>query len=75
MFLHHRRNREDLSTQSERAIDEAITQVESLGANENLTAAVMLLQQARDKVSDYIDEQLEIIAFFAEGETKSSDNE
>lgn len=36
-------------------IDECIDQVETMGADVNLTDAVVLLGQARDKVSDYID--------------------
>jgi len=43
---------------AERAIREAIDAVESLPADTRLTDAVVLLGQAKDKVSDYIDAQL-----------------
>lgn len=51
-----RRNRLDRNTKSELSIHEAIQEVENLGADERLTTAVNLLGQAKDLVSDYIDE-------------------
>lgn len=40
---------------AELAIREAVRLVEELGADVKLTDAVLLLQQARDKVSDFVD--------------------
>jgi hypothetical protein len=54
-----RRIRVDLNTGTELAIRKAIHEVESLKADIRLTEASILLQQALNKVSDYIDEQLE----------------
>jgi len=39
----------------ERAIQEAVDVVESMGAHELLTEAVILLGRARDTVADYVD--------------------
>lgn len=50
-----RRNRLDLYTPAETAIWSAMKAVEEAGAHPLLTDAVMLLQQARDKVADYVD--------------------
>lgn len=50
-----RRNRIDLFTPAEKAIYEAIREVEKVGADTLLTEAVILLQQAMDKVSDFVD--------------------
>lgn len=49
-----------LHVPAETAITAAIDAVENLGADVRLTEAVNLLSEARDKVSDYIDEQLGI---------------
>jgi hypothetical protein len=55
-----RRVRLDLQTPTERAIYEAMQEVEKMGADARLTDAVILLQQAIDKVADYVDEQLKL---------------
>jgi hypothetical protein len=50
-----RRLRLDQMTHAERAIYEASVAVEALGADTRLTAAVILLGQARDRVADFVD--------------------
>lgn len=50
-----RRCRLDLMTPAELAIYNAVQAVEEVGADPLLTDAVVLLQQAREKVADYID--------------------
>ena len=45
-------------TNSELKIRDAMLEVELLGCDTALTDAVMLLQSALDKVSDYIDSQM-----------------
>jgi hypothetical protein len=50
-----RRVRRDLMTPAELAITAAMEEVEKLGADERLTAAVVLLGAARDKVADFVD--------------------
>lgn len=50
-----RRVRLDLNTEAELAIRHAIDKVEELGADPLLTDAVVLLDEALDKVADYID--------------------
>lgn len=50
-----RRIRIDLMTPAELAIRNAMLAVEEVGADPLLTDAVILLQQARDKVADYVD--------------------
>ena len=50
-----RRCQLELLTTEEYAIRNAIVLVEQLGADPRLTDAVVLLQQARDKVADYVD--------------------
>jgi hypothetical protein len=52
-----RRNRLDLNTPAEIAIHNAMQEIEKIGANVKLTEAIILLQQAKDKVADYIDIQ------------------
>jgi hypothetical protein len=42
-------------TPAERAIYDAVHVVESVGADVRLTRAVMLLQEARSLVADYVD--------------------
>ena len=42
-------------TSAEKAISDAMREVEELGCDPLLTDAVVLLQQARDKVADYVD--------------------
>ena len=50
-----RRARIDLNTPAELAIREAMLAVEALPPDMRLTAAVVLLEQARSKVADYVD--------------------
>lgn len=50
-----RRNDVLQMTPAELAILEAMRAVEALPADTRLTDAVVLLQQARDKVSDFVD--------------------
>lgn len=50
-----RRIRLDLMTPAELAIHDAMLAVEGAGADALLTEAINLLQQARDKVSDFVD--------------------
>jgi hypothetical protein len=50
-----RRNRMDLWTPAEKAIQEAVNEVEKAGADVRLTDAVILLQQAKNKVADFVD--------------------
>jgi hypothetical protein len=50
-----RRNRIDLYTPAETAIREAMLAVESSGAHPLLTDAVSLLEQAKNKVADFVD--------------------
>ena len=52
-----RRIRTDLYTPAEKAIYDAMQKVEEMPADERLTEAVMLLEQAQNKVADYVDEQ------------------
>lgn len=42
-------------TPAEKAISDAMAAVESVGAHPLLTDAVALLEQARDKVADYVE--------------------
>jgi hypothetical protein len=51
-----RRIRIDLMTPAETAIHVAMREVEKAGADVRLTDAIVLLQQAREKVADYHDE-------------------
>jgi hypothetical protein len=50
-----RRARLDLCSKAERAIYDAMQEVEAMPADERLTEAVVLLQAARNKVADYVD--------------------
>jgi hypothetical protein len=52
-----RRSRLDLCEAAEKAIYDAMQEVEKLGADERLTNAVVKLSEAKDLVSDYIDEK------------------
>lgn len=45
----------DKQTEGERVIREAIAVIETLGCHPHLTRAVILLGQAKDAVSDYVD--------------------
>jgi hypothetical protein len=50
-----RRARIDLFTPAEKAIFDAMIAVEALPASEHLTAAVILLGKAKDRVADFVD--------------------
>lgn len=50
-----RRNNRDLCTPAELAIFNAMDEVEKAGADTRLTDAIILLQQAKEKVADYED--------------------
>ena len=50
-----RRRRIDLWTRAERAINEALQTVEAAGAHTLLTEAVVLLDQAQNKVADFVE--------------------
>ena len=52
-----RRIRTDLYSPAEKAISDAMATVECMSADARLTDAVILLQQAQEKVADYVDEQ------------------
>lgn len=53
-----RRNIADQATAAEKAIDNAMAEVEKLEASIILTDAIGLLTNAREKVSDFIDSKL-----------------
>ena len=48
-----------LLTPAEKAVFDAVNAVENVGADVRLTDAVVLLQQAREKLADYFDEQIQ----------------
>jgi hypothetical protein len=48
-----------LLTPAEKAVYDAVQAVEKAGADVRLTDAVVLLQQAREKLADYFDEQVQ----------------
>lgn len=50
-----RRNRLDLNTPAEKAIYDAMQEVEKLPADVKLTEAITLLAKAKDLVSDFVD--------------------
>ena len=50
-----RRNRMDLMSPEEKAIQNIIWEVEKLGADTRLTDVVILLGKAKDTLSDFID--------------------
>lgn len=50
-----RRNRLDLLTPAELAIYKAVLEVEKIGSNLLLTDAIILLNQAKNKVADFVD--------------------
>lgn len=52
-----RRSRLDLCEPAEKIIYDAAQEVEKLGADERLTNAIIKLAEARELVSDYIDEK------------------
>ncbi len=53
-----RRNNLELMTPAERAIYDATVEVEKVGADERLTKAVMLLEEAQNLVANYVDENI-----------------
>lgn len=53
-----RRNRMDLNIPAEASIQNAIWEVEKVGADVKLTEVVILLGKAKDLLSDYVDEKL-----------------
>ena len=53
-----RRIRLDLMTKVELAISNAMDEVEKMDADERLTTAGLKLQEAKDLVSDFVDEQI-----------------
>lgn len=53
----NRRARLDLIEPSEKAIYDAVGEIEKVGADIRLTNAQVLLQQARDQLADYFDEK------------------
>ena len=55
-----RRNRLDFNIPAEIAINHAMHAVENLGADVRLTDAVILLQKAKDLVSDFFDSNQKI---------------
>lgn len=57
-----RRIRLYLNVPAELAITNAIQEIEKLGADVRLTEAQILLQKAKDLVSDYIDENLKQVS-------------
>jgi hypothetical protein len=50
-----RRARVEMWTPAEKAIHDAVHSVEAMPASVHLTNAVILLQQAKDKVADFVD--------------------
>lgn len=50
-----RRNRMDLNTPAEIAIQNAVWEVEKVGADPKLTEVVVLLGKAKDLLSDFVD--------------------
>lgn len=53
-----RRDRMDLWTPSETAIQNAVNEIEKIGANWRLTEAVNLLHKAKELVADFVDNKL-----------------
>lgn len=47
-----------LLTPAEKAVYDSVQAVEKVGADVRLTDAVVLLQQVREKLADYFDEQI-----------------
>ncbi len=50
-----RRNRIDLNTPAEKAIYDAMQEIEKAGADVRLTEAIMLLSKAKELVGDFVD--------------------
>lgn len=55
--MNNRRNRLDLMTDAEKAIHNAMYEVEKIGTDVKLTEAIIKLQDAKKLVSDYLDKQ------------------
>lgn len=53
-----RRNRIDQNSVAELAVRDVIQKVEAFGCDPLLTDAVVLLDQAREKIADYVDAQI-----------------
>lgn len=53
-----RRIRIDLMSPAELAIHNAMAEVEKAGADVLLTKAVVLLQEAKDRVADFVDQEM-----------------
>ena len=67
-----RRSRLDLNTPAEKAIYDAIQEVEKIGADPKLTNIVVMLGKARDLLSDFVDSKPtldKVTAAFISGET------
>ena len=47
-----------LLTPAEKAVYDAMQEVEKVGADVRLTDAIILLSQTREKLADYFDEQI-----------------
>ena len=54
-----RRNRIDLNTPAELAIRAAVEAVEILRADPRLTEVVLMLDRAREKLADFVDDETE----------------
>lgn len=54
-----RRNRLDLNTVAEKAIYDAIQEVEKVGADPKLTDIVVMLGKAKELLSDFVDDKAE----------------
>jgi hypothetical protein len=57
--IENRRNRLDLNTPAELAITHAIIELERAGAHPELTEVVNILHEAKTKLSDYVDPQIQ----------------
>jgi hypothetical protein len=55
--MENRRNRLDLMKPAEKAIYDAMQELEKVGADVRLTRASTLLQEAKNLISDFLDEQ------------------
>lgn len=53
---HARRTRLDLMTESEKAIYNAMQEVEKVGAHPKLTEVTTMLSKAKDLLGDYLDD-------------------
>lgn len=53
-----RRNRLDKNTPAELSINNAVQEVENIGADVKLTEAINLLHKAKDLVGDFVDNEM-----------------